>query len=39
MLKQDLIFKIMNQTENQLQKKTEEVIGLMKDELGTKIIK
>ena len=39
LLKKDLIHQIMNAVDHYLQEKIEKVIGLMKDELGVKIMK
>ena len=38
-LKEDLVLQIMNQTYYYLEEKNEKLIGLMKDELGEKIMK
>ena len=39
MLKQDLMFQIMNYTDHHLKKKNKKVFLLIKDELGGKIMK
>ena len=39
LLKKDLIHQIMNAADYYLQEKIKKVIGLMKDELGVKIMK